>query len=153
MRFVNVEAGGRSHLGILDGDHVFMLAALARLAARGKARAKRRAAPVDVQDDLVSFIERGTVAQARAALALGKRLLKEAKARDLALPVSKVHLLAPIPRPRKNIFCMGRNYAEHAKESGSSVPDGPDLLHQATDVRGRARGPGGPPCCDPTTRL
>ncbi|MBF6589259.1 MAG: fumarylacetoacetate hydrolase family protein [Ktedonobacterales bacterium] len=28
-----------------------------------------------------------------------------------------VEVLAPIPRPRKNIFCLGRNYAEHAAES------------------------------------
>jgi 2-keto-4-pentenoate hydratase/2-oxohepta-3-ene-1,7-dioic acid hydratase in catechol pathway len=28
-----------------------------------------------------------------------------------------VQLLAPIPRPRKNVFCVGRNYAEHAAES------------------------------------
>lgn len=32
------------------------------------------------------------------------------------LPLSTVKLLAPIPRPRKNIFCVGKNYAEHAKE-------------------------------------
>jgi len=28
-----------------------------------------------------------------------------------------VHLTAPIPRPRKNIMCLGWNYAEHAKET------------------------------------
>lgn len=33
------------------------------------------------------------------------------------LPLSGVELLAPIPRPRKNVFCLGRNYAEHAAES------------------------------------
>jgi 2-keto-4-pentenoate hydratase/2-oxohepta-3-ene-1,7-dioic acid hydratase in catechol pathway len=125
MRFVTVETGGRPHLGLLDGDHVLLLAALARLAARSKDRRKRRAAPVDVPDDLVSFIERGTLAQARAALVLGRRLLKDGKAREHVLPLSKVRLLAPIPRPRKNIFCMGRNYAAHAKESGGSVPTVP----------------------------
>lgn len=30
-----------------------------------------------------------------------------------------VTLLAPIPRPKKNIFCVGKNYAEHAIEMGS----------------------------------
>lgn len=125
MRFVTVEAGGRPHLGILEGDHVFILAALARAAARGKVRRKRRAAPVDAPDDLVSFIEHGTLAQARAALALGKRLLRDGKTRDLVIPASAARLLAPIPRPRKNIVCMGRNYAEHAKESGGSVPSVP----------------------------
>lgn len=125
MRFVNVETGGRQRLGILEGDHVFVVAALARLAARTKARGKRRPASTEVPDDLVSFIERGTLAQARAALTTGRRLLKAGKARDLVVPLSKARLLAPIPRPRKNIFCMGRNYAEHAKESGGSVPSVP----------------------------
>jgi 2-keto-4-pentenoate hydratase/2-oxohepta-3-ene-1,7-dioic acid hydratase in catechol pathway len=78
-----------------------------------------------VPDDLVSFIERGSLAQARAALALGRRLLKAGKARDLVVPLSRVRLLAPIPRPRKNIVCLGRNYAEHARESGGSVPTVP----------------------------
>jgi 2-keto-4-pentenoate hydratase/2-oxohepta-3-ene-1,7-dioic acid hydratase in catechol pathway len=33
------------------------------------------------------------------------------------LPLSSVTLLAPIPRPRKNIICLGMNYAAHAIES------------------------------------
>ncbi|CAN5653408.1 hypothetical protein BH23PSE1_BH23PSE1_08050 [soil metagenome] len=33
-----------------------------------------------------------------------------------AIPADKVRLLAPIPRPRKNVFCVGRNYAEHIAE-------------------------------------
>jgi 2-keto-4-pentenoate hydratase/2-oxohepta-3-ene-1,7-dioic acid hydratase in catechol pathway len=36
--------------------------------------------------------------------------------RDL-LPLSSVTLLAPIPRPAKNVFCVGRNYREHIVEA------------------------------------
>jgi len=32
------------------------------------------------------------------------------------IPADKVELLAPIPRPRRNIFCVGLNYKPHAKE-------------------------------------
>jgi 2-keto-4-pentenoate hydratase/2-oxohepta-3-ene-1,7-dioic acid hydratase in catechol pathway len=32
------------------------------------------------------------------------------------LPIDKVELLAPIPRPRRNMFCVGKNYFEHARE-------------------------------------
>jgi 2-keto-4-pentenoate hydratase/2-oxohepta-3-ene-1,7-dioic acid hydratase in catechol pathway len=32
------------------------------------------------------------------------------------IPLDKVELLAPIPRPRRNIFCVGLNYKPHAKE-------------------------------------
>jgi len=35
------------------------------------------------------------------------------------IPMEKVKFLAPIPRPRKNIFCVGKNYVEHAIEMGS----------------------------------
>lgn len=33
--------------------------------------------------------------------------------------LSDVIILAPIPRPAKNIFCVGKNYREHAIEMGS----------------------------------
>lgn len=34
-------------------------------------------------------------------------------------PLNTVQLLAPIPRPAKNIFCVGKNYVDHALELGS----------------------------------
>ncbi len=35
--------------------------------------------------------------------------------------VAEVHLEAPLPVPRRNIWCVGRNYHEHAKELSTSV--------------------------------
>ena len=46
-----------------------------------------------------------------------------ARARELAatahdvLPLAEVRLLAPIPTPRRNVMCVGKNYAEHTRES------------------------------------
>jgi len=37
------------------------------------------------------------------------------------IPIDQVKLLAPIPRPHRNIFCVGRNYHAHAKELSASV--------------------------------
>ena len=34
--------------------------------------------------------------------------------------LSEVLLEAPMPRPRRNIFCVGKNYHEHAHEFASS---------------------------------
>ena len=34
--------------------------------------------------------------------------------------VGEVELLAPIPRPRRNIFCVGKNYRDHAREFAKS---------------------------------
>lgn len=59
--------------------------------------------------------------------------LIKAVARGAALPLldnapklsaHDVALLAPIPRPPRNIFCVGKNYREHAVEFGGSGYDG-----------------------------
>lgn len=36
------------------------------------------------------------------------------------IPLSDVKLLAPIPNPRRNVFCVGKNYRDHAKEFAGS---------------------------------
>jgi len=36
------------------------------------------------------------------------------------LPISSVRLDAPLPRPRRNIFCVGKNYHAHAREFSQS---------------------------------
>lgn len=50
------------------------------------------------------------------ALAAG-RALPEAGA---PIPLAQVQLRAPLPRPRRNIFCVGKNYHAHAKEFAGS---------------------------------
>lgn len=49
---------------------------------------------------------------------------------NLGISLSLVKLLAPIPKPPRNIFCLGKNYADHAKEirnipSMGDVPENP----------------------------
>jgi 2-keto-4-pentenoate hydratase/2-oxohepta-3-ene-1,7-dioic acid hydratase in catechol pathway len=36
------------------------------------------------------------------------------------MPLKEAALEAPIPRPRRNIYCVGKNYHEHAKEFAAS---------------------------------
>lgn len=43
-----------------------------------------------------------------------------AGAAGASLPIAEVELLAPIPRPARNVFCVGKNYHEHAKEFAGS---------------------------------
>lgn len=38
-----------------------------------------------------------------------------------ALPLASVRLEAPLPIPRRNVWCVGRNYHAHAKELSASV--------------------------------
>jgi 2-keto-4-pentenoate hydratase/2-oxohepta-3-ene-1,7-dioic acid hydratase in catechol pathway len=37
-----------------------------------------------------------------------------------AVPLTSVRLTAPLPKPRRNIFCVGKNYHAHAKEFAGS---------------------------------
>lgn len=39
------------------------------------------------------------------------------------LPLTECELRAPIPEPRRNIMCLGLNYADHAAESQGTTPD------------------------------
>ncbi|MEJ2509798.1 MAG: fumarylacetoacetate hydrolase family protein [Gammaproteobacteria bacterium] len=59
----------------------------------------------------------GLIADGASALAS----LREALASDSdRLSLTEVRLLAPIPRPPRNVFCVGKNYREHAKEVSSA---------------------------------
>jgi 2-keto-4-pentenoate hydratase/2-oxohepta-3-ene-1,7-dioic acid hydratase in catechol pathway len=52
-----------------------------------------------------------------ALIEMGEAGLERARAASGSpLPLASLTLLAPIPAPRRNIFCLGRNYAAHAKE-------------------------------------
>ena len=58
---------------------------------------------------------------------LGALPIIEALVGGVALPptlaplaLSDVHIGAPLPRPRRNIFCVGKNYHAHAKEFAGS---------------------------------
>ena len=46
---------------------------------------------------------------------------QEAPEGEAIYSVEEIKWLAPIPRPRKNIFCVGKNYADHAIEMGSAA--------------------------------
>jgi 2-keto-4-pentenoate hydratase/2-oxohepta-3-ene-1,7-dioic acid hydratase in catechol pathway len=63
---------------------------------------------------LVDFIEAGAPAL-EAARRLVQRCLSGAPS-PAVVAASAVRLLAPIPRPRKNVFAVGRNYSEHVAE-------------------------------------
>jgi 2-keto-4-pentenoate hydratase/2-oxohepta-3-ene-1,7-dioic acid hydratase in catechol pathway len=44
----------------------------------------------------------------------------ELPATDRAIPLDRVVLEAPLPHPRRNVFCVGKNYYDHAHEFSSS---------------------------------
>lgn len=62
-----------------------------------------------VAPSLLALIEMGDAGLQQVRDALGSA--------TTPTPLSDVTLLAPIPRPRKNIMCVGMNYVAHAYES------------------------------------
>jgi len=78
----------------------------------------RRAAP----DTLLELIQQGADAWAFAAeVARAEVRLKP----NATYGVDEVRWHAPIPRPLKNVFCVGRNYAAHARESAAALNSDP----------------------------
>lgn len=63
-----------------------------------------------------------------------------------AVPLNEAQIIAPIPRPPRNIFCVGKNYAAHAKEVAKSsyyqgksapaaeAPDSPIVFTKAPET-------------------
>ncbi len=75
----------------------------------------------DLQEETTAAFAAGdlqAVIEAGPGALDGARLIEAAAARlgDSLLPASEVRLLAPLPYPRKNVFCVGRNYLEHIAE-------------------------------------
>ncbi|HEY3424460.1 MAG TPA: fumarylacetoacetate hydrolase family protein [Negativicutes bacterium] len=104
MNFVTFEANGKSDVGILFNDNNVVIP----LQAAERFYLKSATLP----NTMLELIEQGD-----AALETVRNIIAKADdACPMIVPLSNVRLLAPIPRPRKNIFCIGKNYIEHALE-------------------------------------
>ncbi len=117
MRLATYRADDGPRLGVIVGEQILDVSALVGLRQ---------------VTDMLSLIDLGAEGLARLRQDLevenGPILQRQNAAHNLA----DVHLLAPIPRPRKNIFCMGQNYADHAAEHGAAVAAAPILFSKAT---------------------
>ena len=72
----------------------------------------------------ITFFQLSEAAHAAGVLSLINRYHSSKATPPLSstrIAIDQVKLLAPIPRPHRNIFCVGRNYHAHAKELSTSV--------------------------------
>jgi 2-keto-4-pentenoate hydratase/2-oxohepta-3-ene-1,7-dioic acid hydratase in catechol pathway len=109
MKLVTYRAGieAEARLGVISGDLVL------------DAESLGIAFDADIPDTMLGLIDAG-----RAGLAALQSVVDAAG--DMppihtATALSNVILLAPIPRPRKNIFGIGLNYIDHVAESAKAL--------------------------------
>jgi 2-keto-4-pentenoate hydratase/2-oxohepta-3-ene-1,7-dioic acid hydratase in catechol pathway len=100
MHFVTFQRDGSAEPGVIVGSDVVGL--------------KGAGFPT-----LLAVIEGGRDARKRVASWLDGK--------PAAVPVAKVRLLAPLPRPPK-IICVGLNYRDHALESKMEIPKVPTIF-------------------------
>jgi 2-keto-4-pentenoate hydratase/2-oxohepta-3-ene-1,7-dioic acid hydratase in catechol pathway len=148
MRFVSFSTRDlpKPHLGLVQNDTVLDV----DLAGRAI-----NAIIPDQMLDLLNNYEQGQQGlQAILAKAAGRPFnqVKTFVAIGAVHPLSEVQLASPIPRPVRNIMCLGLNYSEHAQETAAlrnrsaSGPEYPIFFTKATTTM---NGPYGEIVIDP----
>ena len=76
-------------------------------------------AGVDLPSTMLEFIDLGPTAIPSTTALVDDENLRNSP--GVSIPLANVELLAPIPVPRKNMWGIGLNYAEHVAESARSL--------------------------------
>ena len=97
---------------------------------------------IDGDDAVVCAEGPGSETALLSLIAGGDAAMQDWKVRGTGrVPLGAVKLLAPIPEPRRDIFCVGKNYFAHAAEFHSSgfdssakeqIPSHPVIFTKAT---------------------
>ncbi|MSQ24186.1 MAG: FAA hydrolase family protein [Chloroflexi bacterium] len=112
MRLVTFTSGGEARLGAIVGTRVLDLARLADRSGQGS-----------LPSSMLGLIEAGRVAWMRADR-LAAEVAQDAPP-EVAHNLAEIRLLAPIPRPSKNVFCLGLNYRAHLAETSEGAAEDP----------------------------
>ncbi|MDW8060800.1 MAG: fumarylacetoacetate hydrolase family protein [Thermomicrobium sp.] len=147
MRLVTYSERGRTSVGVVEGDWILDVprAWAEVLRRRGVADAEGRA-QAECPPDLVQLLARDGLGRAAEAAAWAREELARdaegAVAQGLAVRFGDPHvrLRPPVRRPGK-IICLGLNYADHAKETNSPIPQYPELFNKFANA---LIGPGEP---------
>ncbi len=101
MRLVTFVQAGQQYTGLLFADRIMPLTAAAKSAG------------IKLDTSSVLAIIRSGAASLAALRQLANRA---SELESMFIASSAVQLLAPIPQPVRNAFCVGRNYLDHIKE-------------------------------------
>ena len=137
MKLANLELEGEPCVGVVKGDLVVNLPVAFDLVVErvvtfkaGSTRSKARHIVLQsgpAPQDMIQLVQRDeTWLMALDEMLSGvvDYLHGDRQLARLFIPVEQARLRAPIPRPGK-IICVGRNYAEHARERGAELPAQP----------------------------
>lgn len=114
MKFATIEIAGRPTPALWTPEWVFDLQAALLALPPGDSFGFDPA-----QAKALTMLD--LIAAGARALAFGRRVDDEpARFAAARMATVDVKLLAPIPRTPRNIFCLGRNYAEHIQEDNVS---------------------------------
>lgn len=118
MKFVTAtHQNGDQFVGMVFNDNIIDLKKLDEL----------QNGTSNIPNNLIECIEQGDSFLEKVN-ELVKTVDSEEESSEAVLSVDEVSLEAPIPVPRKNIFCVGKNYREHAIEMGSEADIPTDII-------------------------
>ncbi|MET0759130.1 MAG: fumarylacetoacetate hydrolase family protein [Flavobacterium sp.] len=103
-------------LGVVEGNHIIDVEDVAKI--------KKEILPKTMLD----LIDLGLSEVARIQILIDSLTAEERS--NCIYPLSNAILLAPIPKPRKNIIGIGLNYTEHVAESARTLDTSNDLPQQ-----------------------
>lgn len=115
MKLVSFLHNGKQKAGVVMNDKVLDVQQAER----------QKIGDVSIPADVQGWIEEGETMLGQLV-----EIVNWAKTHEQAnfqYDLDEIEWLAPIPRPRKNIFCIGKNYVDHALEMGTQadIPEYP----------------------------
>jgi len=123
MKLLAFDLAGRRHTGVVDGESVVDVTDLVQQLPMDTAALYARGIE-PATTGLMRWAQAGAAARLGMAAQVHQRLAAPQTAR---LPQAGLQLLAPIARPGK-IVGVGRNYADHAKETGVAPFEKPRII-------------------------
>lgn len=119
MKFLTYSQGGTTHLGAHTDAGIVNLSALLRETVGASAA---------VPNDVAGLIEAGP-----QMLEHARHALQDTARHGAHRAASDARVLAPLPRPGKNVFCVGRNYRLHIIEGNLAAKRDPNDFPKAAE--------------------
>ena len=141
MKLASYDFNGRGRVGVQFGDEIIDVI----LTSEELRKRELEFPTLEQVSDMISLLEWGDLAlnETRELLQQTTHLINQGKDRFLReigaiVSTNRVHSRSPVPRPRKNILCVGLNYRDHwletAARRGEPLPSSPMFFSKSTNA-------------------